>query len=49
LFQHNATGWLAFARIAMGFPLWILAVAFGYWAVTRARRQLAATTDPDTA
>jgi hypothetical protein len=49
LFQHNATGWLAFARIAMGFPLWILAVAFGYWAVTRARRQLAATADPDTA
>jgi hypothetical protein len=49
LFQHNATGWLAFARIAMGFPLWILAVAFGYWAVTRARKQLADTADPDTA
>ena len=26
LFQHNATGWLAFARIAMGFPLYIAAV-----------------------
>ena len=26
LFRHNATGWLAFARIAMGFPLYIAAV-----------------------
>jgi hypothetical protein len=40
LFQHNATGWLAFARIAMGFPLYIAAVGFGFWVVTRARKRL---------
>lgn len=40
LFQHNATGWLAFARIAMGFPLYIATVAAGFWIVNRARRQL---------
>lgn len=39
LFERNATGWLAFARITMGFPLFIAAVGFGFWAVTRARRQ----------
>lgn len=38
LFRHNATGWLAFARIAMGFPLYIAAVAFGFWVVTRVRK-----------
>jgi hypothetical protein len=43
LFQHNATGWLAFARIAMGFPLYVLAVAAGFWVVSRARKQLAST------
>jgi hypothetical protein len=41
LFRHNATGWLAFARIAMGYPLYIAAVGFGFWIVTRARRRLA--------
>jgi hypothetical protein len=41
LFQHNATGWLAFARIAMGFPLYVAAVAFGFWVVTRARKRVA--------
>jgi hypothetical protein len=40
LFKQNATGWLAFARIAMGYPLWILAVGFGFWVVRRARAQL---------
>jgi Protein of unknown function (DUF3159) len=40
LFRHNATGWLAFARIAMGYPLYIAAVGFGFWIVTRARRRL---------
>jgi Protein of unknown function (DUF3159) len=40
LFQHNATGWLAFARIAMGFPLYLAAVGFGFWVVTRARKRL---------
>lgn len=42
LFRHNATGWLAFARVSMGFPLWLLAVGFGFWVVRRARRQEAA-------
>jgi hypothetical protein len=43
LFKHNSTGWLAAARIAMGYPLTIAAVGFGFWAVNRARRQVAAT------
>jgi hypothetical protein len=41
LYHRNATGWLAFARITMGFPLYILAVAAGFWIVSRARKQLA--------
>jgi len=45
LFRRNATGWLAFARIAMGYPLYIAAVGFGFWVVTRARRRLAAPAD----
>jgi Protein of unknown function (DUF3159) len=40
LFAKNATGWLAFARIAMGYPLYIAAVGYGFWIVTRARRRL---------
>lgn len=42
LFNRNATGWLAFARLAMGYPLYVVALGFGFWIVTRARRQLAA-------
>jgi hypothetical protein len=42
LYGHNATGWLAFAKIAMGYPLYIAAVAVGYWTVRRARARLAA-------
>jgi len=38
LYHHNATGWLAFARIAMGYPLFVIAVAAGWWVVSRARR-----------
>jgi hypothetical protein len=41
LFRDNRTGWLAAARIGMGFPLWIIAVGFGFWTVNRARRSLA--------
>lgn len=41
LFKHNATGWLAFARVAMGYPLWIIAVGFGFWVVRQARAGLA--------
>ncbi len=39
LYQHNATGWLAFARIAMGYPLFIAAIGFSLLVVRRARRQ----------
>ncbi len=46
LFRHNATGWLAFARIAMGYPLYIAAVGFGFWVVTRARRSLLPPAQP---
>jgi hypothetical protein len=40
LFEHNATGWLAVARIAMGYPLYIAAIGFAFWVVRRARNQL---------
>jgi Protein of unknown function (DUF3159) len=43
LYKQKATGWLAFARIAMGYPLWILAVGFGFWVVRRARQRIAPT------
>jgi hypothetical protein len=42
LYRHNATGWLAFARIAMSYPLFIAAVGFSFWVVQRARRRVAA-------
>lgn len=42
LFAQNSTGWLAFARIAMGYPLTIVMVGYGYWVVNRARRKLGA-------
>ena len=40
LYRDNATGWLAFARVAMGYPLYIAAVGAGYWVVRRERHQL---------
>ena len=45
LYKQDHTGWLAFARISMGYPLYIAAVGFGFWIVTRARRRLAAPAD----
>jgi len=45
LFRHNATGWLAFARVAMGFPLYVLAVGAAFWVVSRARKRLVVATD----
>lgn len=44
LYGERATGWLAFARIAMGYPLFIAAAAFAFVVVRRARRQIAAET-----
>ena len=41
LYHRNSTGWLAFARIAMSYPLFIAAVGFSFWVVQRARRRLA--------
>jgi hypothetical protein len=43
LFAHDATGWLAVARLAMGYPLYILALAFAFWICRRAQRQVRAT------
>jgi hypothetical protein len=40
LYHRDATGWLAFARIAMSYPLFIAAVGFSFWIVRRARRRL---------
>lgn len=37
LYGENATGWLAFARIAMGYPLFVIAVGAGWWVIRRAR------------
>jgi hypothetical protein len=41
LYHRNDTGWLAVAKIAMGYPLTVLALGFGFWVVRRARRQIA--------
>ena len=42
LYGEHHTGWLAFARIAMGYPLFIAAVGFSFLVVTRARRRVSA-------
>jgi TRAP-type C4-dicarboxylate transport system permease small subunit len=42
LFEHDATGWLAVTRIAMGYPLYVAAIGFAFWVVRRARHQLSA-------
>jgi hypothetical protein len=42
LYGQNATGWLAFARVAMGYPLYIAAVGLGFLLVSRARSRLGA-------
>jgi hypothetical protein len=39
LYDAGSTGWLAFARIAMGYPLVGLALLVVYWAVRRANRR----------
>ncbi|HEX6354644.1 DUF3159 domain-containing protein [Actinophytocola sp.] len=50
LYDEDQTGWLAFARLAMGYPLTIIALAVTVWAVTRAGhrvKKLAADTDAE--
>jgi hypothetical protein len=46
LFRENRTGWLAVARLAMGYPLYIAVVAFAFWIVRRARLKLPAVHEP---
>lgn len=41
LYDGGFTGWLAFARIAMGYPLLALAGVVVFWAVRRANRHAA--------
>ncbi|TWH19069.1 uncharacterized protein DUF3159 [Prauserella rugosa] len=40
LYDEDYTGWLAFAKIAMGYPLWGLALLVVVWAVRRSDRRL---------
>jgi Protein of unknown function (DUF3159) len=40
LYHRDATGWLAVARIAMGYPLYVAVLGFSFWIVRRARREL---------
>lgn len=47
LYRRNDTGWLAVARIAMGYPLFIAAIGFGFLVVTRARRAATPPRDGD--
>ncbi len=44
LYQSDETGWLAFTRIAMGWPLAAVALGISIWAARRADR-LAPTPD----
>ncbi|MET0698031.1 MAG: DUF3159 domain-containing protein [Mycobacterium sp.] len=45
LYDIGSAGWLAFARIAMGYPLLALAFLVTYWAVRRARGRLEVVSD----
>lgn len=49
LYGQDATGWLAFARISMGYPLYIGAVGLAFWLVRRARKRLAVSPAVDSA
>jgi len=40
LFQQDATGWLAVAKIGLGAPPYLAAIAFAVWIVRRARHKL---------
>lgn len=45
LYEDGSVGWLAVARIAMGYPLLALALVVTWWAVRRANKQLQAAAD----
>ncbi|MGW0161940.1 DUF3159 domain-containing protein [Mycobacterium sp. NPDC003323] len=49
LYDGGHTGWLAFARIAMGYPLLGVALLVVFWAVRRANRLTATVPTPDPA
>lgn len=40
LYDRDLTGWLAFAKVMMGFPLTVCAFAMVIWAVRRSEKQL---------
>lgn len=42
LYLWQQTGWLAVARVVMGYPLWIVALLFALWVVRRTRHRLVA-------
>lgn len=46
LYDADRTGWLAVARIAMGWPLAVVAMAVTVWAVRRADAAVIAAADP---
>lgn len=39
LYDQAGTGWLAFAKIAMGYPLYGVALIVGVWAVRKANQR----------
>ncbi len=45
LYDTDQTGWLAFARIAMGYPLTGLALIVTVWAIRRAGKELQTASD----
>ena len=47
LFSDNKTGLLAFAKLIMGYPLYVGVLAFVFWVVRRARHGLAPRARPD--
>jgi len=47
LYQEDYTGWLAFAKIAMGYPLYALGLLVVVWAVRRSDKRLKALTEAE--
>ncbi|MDX3193862.1 DUF3159 domain-containing protein [Streptomyces sp. MN03-5084-2B] len=49
LYQEDYTGWLAFAKIAMGYPLYALGLLVVVWAVRRSDKRLKAMAEEEPA
>ncbi|WP_396287635.1 DUF3159 domain-containing protein [Amycolatopsis sp. PS_44_ISF1] len=47
LYQSDYTGWLAFAKIAMGYPLYALGLLVVVWAVRRSDKRLKALAEAE--